>query len=74
MTPEEKIAHLERQLQDTRRAAVHLVLGLVQGVVETPEGRNEVADSLEQETEGGDVETARLARVVAAKLREDVSR
>lgn len=72
MTPEERIVSLERELAETRRAAVDLVAGLVSGLAPTPEGREEIAASFDAEAieQPAGAEMAHLARLVAAALRE----
>ena len=61
MTPEERIIALERELQDTRRAAAHIILGLVDGIARTPEGREELARGFDEAAREADPVTARMA-------------
>lgn len=69
MTPEERIITLEYELADTRRAAVLMMLGMVEAIARTPEGREELAQGFDEAAEGADAETARLARLVAEAVR-----
>lgn len=69
MSPEERIIALERELDDTRRAAVTLIVGIAEAVAGSPEGREELAQSFEEAAGEADHVTARLARLVAGALR-----
>ena len=69
MTPEERIIALETELIDTRKAAVAMLLGMAEGMVKTPEGREELAVAFEEAAKDADAITARLARLVATAIR-----
>ena len=73
MTPEEEITALKRKIADTERAAVAIILGILEGMLRSPEGRDVIAQSLEAEAEHSDEATAGIARKVAARLRENAS-
>ncbi len=70
MTPEERIVHLERQMIETRRAAIAIIMGMAEGVAPTPEGREKLAQGFDEAAEGSEGEIARLARLAAGALRE----
>lgn len=70
MTPEEEIADLKRRLAAMEAAAVSTIPGMLKGLTKTPQGREQIANSLEAEAEWPDDATASIARNVAAKLRE----
>lgn len=72
MTDADLIIALERELDDTRRAAVHIVLLMVDAVAKTPEKRDELARGFALAATDSDPVTARLARLIAAAVREDV--
>lgn len=69
MTPEERVIALEREMEDTRRAAVMLILGIVEAVATTPDGREDLAQGFDEVAGEADHVTARLARLVAAAIR-----
>lgn len=73
MSPEERIIALERELYDTRRAAVTVILGMADAIAQTPEGREDLArgfDDAAKDATIADPVLARLARLVAGALRE----
>lgn len=77
MTPEERIIALEYELHDTRRAAAAVILGMVDAVAQTPEGREELARSFDEAAkEAGDTDPAlaRLVSQVAGMIRERARR
>ena len=69
MTEIDRIVALERELEDTRRAAVQLVLGMVNAVAKTPEQREELAQGVTLAATESDPETARLAWVTVEAIR-----
>lgn len=69
MTDADRIAALERELSDTRHAAVAMMLGMARGMVSTPEGREELARGFDEAAVGADPVTAKLARAVADAIR-----
>lgn len=69
MTDKDRIIALERELDDTRLAAVRLILGMCRAIATTPEGREERARSFEEAAAQADPLMARMARLVAAELR-----
>lgn len=71
MSPEERIIALERELDDTRLAAVRLILGIVRTIATTPEGRQEMARGFDEAAAEADPLMARMARLVAAELRRE---
>lgn len=71
MKPEEQIIRLERELIDTRNAAVAMIVGVAEGIATTPWGRAELADSFEAAAAEGDAVTRRLATLVAMALRRN---
>lgn len=71
MSPEERIIALERELDDTRLAAVRLILGIVRAIATTPVGRQEMARGFEEAAAEADPLMARMARLVAAELRRE---
>lgn len=70
MTLEENIIALEQEVIETRRAAVGMMLGMLDAMTRTPEEREEIARSFDQEAAGVDPARARLSRLVAAAIRE----
>lgn len=69
MTPEENITALEQEVIDTRRAAVGMMLGMIDAMTQTPEEREEIARSFDEAAEGVDPVRARLSQLVAAAIR-----
>ena len=69
MNDADRIAALERALSDTRQAALSMMIGMAQGMVSTPEGREELARGFDQVAAGADPVTAGLARAVADAIR-----
>jgi hypothetical protein len=70
MNSEERIIALERELDDTRRAAASMMLGMIDAMTRTPEEREEIARSFDKAAAGVDPAAARLAWLVAAALRQ----
>lgn len=71
MTPQQRILALERELAETRSAAARMMADFIHGLVETDNGRAEVADDLlasANDSRTAPIE-ARLARLVAAAVR-----
>lgn len=69
MTPEDRIAELEQQLADSRRAALAIILGITDAIAKTPEGQAELAQSFDEASGQGSEEMRELSRMVAAALR-----
>lgn len=69
LASEERIIALERELADTRRAAVLMMLGMAEAIAQTPEGREELAQAFDAAATDDETVTARLARLVAAAIR-----
>ena len=67
----ERIVALERELEDTRRAAVKIVLAMVDSVGQTPDQREELARGFAQVVTGNDPIMARLAWVMAQAIRRE---
>ncbi|MDH2328448.1 hypothetical protein QCN27_16465 [Cereibacter sp. SYSU M97828] len=67
MPEDQRIIELERELIETRRAAVSIVAGLTEA--QSPAGRLQIADGLDRAACEGDAARARLARLIAAALR-----
>ena len=67
----ERIVALERELEDTRRAAVKIVLDMVDSVARTPDQREELARGFAQAATGNDPIMARLAWVMAEAVRRE---
>lgn len=71
MTQEQRILALERELVETRNAAARMMAVFVRGLVESQEGRDEVAEdflSTACDSRTTPIE-ARLARLMAAAVR-----
>ncbi len=68
MTPRE--LELERQLIEVRKAAVEIILEMAHGIASTPEAREDLAQGFEGAAGVGMSEKRRLARLVAAALRQ----
>ena len=71
MTEIDRIVALERELEDTRRAAVTVVLAMVDSVARTPDQREELAQGFAQVATGKDPIMARLAWVMAEAVRRE---
>lgn len=66
----ERIRALERELHQTRMAAVHMLMGVSDAIASTPDGREDLARGFEEAAAQADAVTARLARLVAQALRD----
>lgn len=64
---EQRIIDLERELIETRRAAVSIIVGMTE--TQSEEGRLRIASGLETQAGACDAAKARLARLIAAALR-----
>ena len=69
MTAEYRLIQLERELIETRNAAVAMVVGMAKGITSSPEGREELAASFDAVAAEADQVTRRLATLVALALR-----
>lgn len=69
MSDQERMIALEREVIETRNAAVELIVGWLDQTQTTPAGRRAAAEWFEGSTIGADIAAARLARLVAAALR-----
>lgn len=72
MSEIDRIVALERELDDTRRAAVHIVLGMVDAIAKTREAREELAQGFAWAATDTDPVTARLALLLAAAIRSNM--
>lgn len=70
MSNQEQMIALEREVIETRNAAVELIAGWLVHNQATPAARRIAAEWFDGATIGADVAVARLARLVAAALRE----
>ncbi|MDK3016518.1 hypothetical protein [Pseudodonghicola flavimaris] len=64
-----RIAALEAQVAECRRAALEIILGLTDGIARTDEGRLELARGFEAAGKAATGELAALSRIVASALR-----
>jgi hypothetical protein len=69
MSNQDQIIALEREVIDTRNAAVELLVGWLQHTHTTPSGRRSAAEWFDAASIGAEMATARLARLVAGALR-----
>lgn len=67
MADEQRLIDLERELIETRRAAVSIIVGMAE--TRSAEGRIELATNLESAAGKCGAEKARLSRLVAEALR-----
>ncbi|GAW36928.1 hypothetical protein RA2_04003 [Roseovarius sp. A-2] len=72
MSPEERIIQLERDLIETRNTAAEMITDAIRELVPSEAGRDVVARAFEDfgKAEGVGSIKARLARLIAAKIRE----
>lgn len=70
MDDKQRIIALERELAETRRAAVMMMVGVLEVITESPEGRERLARGFEDAAEVSDPVAARLARLIALALRK----
>lgn len=64
-----RIIELEREITDTRNAAVRMMLGMADGIAPSAEGKADLAAGFREAAEAaGDPATARLALLVAMAL------
>ena len=66
---QERIITLEREVIDTRNAAVELIVGWLDHNHATPSARRAAAQWFDGAVSGAEIEVARLARLVAGALR-----
>lgn len=69
MTPADRIAALERELSDTRQAAVEIIVAMARGIASSPAGRAELAADFEAMAAESGGAAAGLARAVAEAVR-----
>lgn len=69
MTKDDRIVALEREIIHLRKAAVKVVLSLVEGATMSPKEREALASSLEVNANDADEEMARLSRLIASALK-----
>lgn len=69
MTDAERIAALEAQLAATKKAAVHMMVGMAQGIAQTPEGLRDLSAGFAEAANDTDPIIAGLALAVAEALR-----
>jgi hypothetical protein len=65
----DRIIALEREVIDTRNAAVQLIVGWLDHNHATPAARRSAAQWFDGAVIGAEIETARLARLVSGALR-----
>lgn len=66
------IMKLERELAETRNAAVTLIVGMAQAIAPTQEGRAELAAGFREAADASqDTSLTRLARIVAGVLERE---
>lgn len=63
---------LERELEETRQAAVEMMLGMLDVVARTPDEREAVARGFERAAAAVDPQSARFARLMAAAIRRRI--
>lgn len=68
---QDRIIALEREVIETRNAAVELIIGWLEHNHATPAARRAAAQWFDVAAIGGDVDAARLARLVAGALRRN---
>jgi hypothetical protein len=69
VSSEERVIALEREVIDTRKAAVALIVGWLDETLATPSARRNAAQWFDGSAVDADVVAARVARLVAAALR-----
>lgn len=69
MTPEQRIAQLEAELAATKRAAIHMMVGMAMGIASSPEGREELAAGFAEAADDPDPAIAEIAQAVADAIR-----
>lgn len=69
MKKEDRIVALEREVIHLRKAAIKVVLSLVEGAITSPKEREVLARSLELDAKNADEETARLYTLIASALK-----
>lgn len=69
MTPNERIQQLEAELAATKRAAIHMMVGMAMGIASTPEGREELATGFAEAADDPDPAIAEMAQAVADAIR-----
>lgn len=69
MSDVDRIIALEREVIDTRNAAVQLIVGWLDHNHATPAARRSAAKWFDGAVIGAEIETARLARLVSGALR-----
>lgn len=69
VSDEERVIALEREVIDTRNAAVELIVGWLDHNHATPAAKRSAAEWFDGSATGADIGTARLARLVAGALR-----
>jgi hypothetical protein len=70
VSDQERIIALEREIIDTRNAAVELIVGWLEHTNATPAARRATAQWFEAAVSDAEIETARLARLIAGALRK----
>ncbi len=71
MSDQDRIFTLEREVIDTRKAAVELIVGWLEHSHSTPAARRLAAQWFDAAAVGADMDVARLARLVAGALRRN---
>lgn len=70
MTPEKRTQELEAALAASRKAAVHMMVGMGLALAKTPEDREQAAKVFDEAAEDPDPTTAEMAAAVAKALRQ----
>lgn len=73
MTDAERIIELEREIAETQAAAVKIIVGMALGMVNSPEGRLEVAEGFANAAVEPDSPIAKLSRLAANAIRRTVN-
>lgn len=72
MTDAEKVIALQRELAETRAAAVTLIVGMTLGIASSTEGRLEIAEGFENAAGGQITPLANLSRLAADAIRRRI--
>lgn len=72
MTSKERVIALERELEDTRRTAVEMMLGMLDVTTRTPDEREAVARGFERAATVVDSKSAEFAMLMAAAIRRRI--
>lgn len=70
---DQRIAELEEQLRDVRKASLSMVIGMADAVVKSPDGWTDLAQAFEDVAKNETGETQHMAELVATALRAKTS-